>query len=101
MSAYLIVQLTIEDQAAYDRYQAGFPAVFALANAELLSIDDDPVVVDGEFNASRSVLLKFSSIEDATTWMELPEYKAIAADREAAGPSNAILVRGFDPANFA
>jgi hypothetical protein len=42
MSVYIVAQLRFTDRAAYDRYQARFPAVFAKSRGRLLGADETP-----------------------------------------------------------
>ena len=64
MTVYVIVQLKMTDRAAYDRYQARFFDVFRKFNGRLLSADESPSVVEGDWNRDKLVLMSFS---DETT----------------------------------
>jgi len=97
MTVYVIAQLTIHDRDGYSRYEDGFMEVFEKFDGTMLSVDEEPMVLEGQFTATRSVLIEFPTQEQALTWMQSPEYKAIARHRVAASVANSILVRGFDP----
>lgn len=97
MTVYVIAQLTIHDRAGYDRYQDGFMAVFEKFDGTMLSVDEEPMVLEGEFTATRSVLIGFPSKAQAMAWMTSPDYQAIAKHRIAASTANTILVKGFTP----
>ncbi|MEM8617309.1 MAG: DUF1330 domain-containing protein [Pseudomonadota bacterium] len=96
MSVYIIAQMTIHDRAAYDKYDAGFFEVFEKFDGEMLSVDEAPTVLDGEFTATRSVLIKFPSKQAAVAWMRSDEYQEIAKHRIAGSTANSIMVRGFE-----
>jgi uncharacterized protein (DUF1330 family) len=59
MTLYVIAQLKMTDRAAYDRYQARFFDVFGKFNGRLLSADESPGVVEGNWNRDKLVLMSF------------------------------------------
>jgi len=59
MIVYVIAQLKMTDRAAYDRYQARFFEVFRKFNGRLLSADESPSVVEGDWNRDKLVLMSF------------------------------------------
>ena len=95
MSVYIIARFKIHDRSAYDRYSAGFPAVFQKFDGKMLSVDEEPIVLAGEWNDTRSVIIEFPSKESALTWMNSEEYQAIAKHRNAGSTVNSILVKGL------
>lgn len=97
MTVYMIAQLTIHDRERYNQYQDGFAEVFAQFDGKMLSIDEEPMVLEGEFTATRSVLIEFPSKEHAMAWASSPQYQAIAKHRLAASTANSIMVQAYDP----
>jgi uncharacterized protein (DUF1330 family) len=89
---YLVAQLHIDDRERYSQYEAGFMPIFQKHGGELLAIDDSPVVMEGETDITRLVVLRFPDQEKADAWFHSDEYQAIAAHRRAA--STATLVSG-------
>ncbi len=59
MTVYVIVQLKMTDRAAYDRYQARFFDVFRKFNGRLLSADEHPAVLEGNWDRDKLVLMSF------------------------------------------
>ncbi len=59
MTLYVIAQLRMTDRAAYDRYLARFFDVFRKFNGRLLSADESPSVVEGDWNRDKLVLMSF------------------------------------------
>ena len=59
MTVYVIAQLKMTDRAAYDRYQARFSEVFRKFDGRLLSADESPSVVEGDWNRDKLVLMSF------------------------------------------
>ena len=98
MSVYVIAQIAIHDRAEYEQYQAGFLDVFAEFAGELLVVSETPVVVEGEWPYTRTVVLRFPSAEEAQRWYTSPGYQAILPHRLRASTGNAVLVEGLDAA---
>lgn len=97
MSVYIVSQLTIYDREEYSKYEAGFMDVFAKFNGKMLSVDEEPMILSGEFRATRSVLIEFPDKKSALTWMGSKEYRAISKHRVAASFASSILVNGDNP----
>jgi len=95
MSVYIIAQINIHDRAGYDTYSAGFLEVFARYSGELLVVSEAPLVVEGEWPYTRTVLIKFPSAEAARDWYESPDYQALAQHRLRASQGNVVIVEGL------
>jgi uncharacterized protein (DUF1330 family) len=93
MTVYILSRLTIHDRAEYDKYENQFEEVFAHFNGKLLSVDEEPLVLAGEWEATRSVLMEFPSKEDAFTWMQSDAYQRISKHRNAGSTLSSILVK--------
>ncbi|MEQ3744969.1 MAG: DUF1330 domain-containing protein [Henriciella sp.] len=96
MSVYIIAQISITDRESYDKYDAGFMEAFEPFGGEILSVDEDPLTLEGEWTATRSVLLKFESKDIALAWLNSDAYKAIVGHRHAGSTMNGILVNAFE-----
>ncbi|WP_271079316.1 DUF1330 domain-containing protein [Aurantiacibacter sp. MUD61] len=97
MPAYIIARFRIHDRESYDRYDAAFMPVFAKFQGKLLSVDENPDVLEGAWEFTRSVLIEFPDKAAATAWMTSPEYRAIAKDRISASEGQVIMVEGLTP----
>lgn len=95
MSVYILAQIQIHDRDEYDKYSEGFLDVFAGFGGELLVVSENPVVVEGEWPYTRTVVLRFPSAEEAQRWYDSPEYQAIAQHRFRGAKTNAVLVEGL------
>lgn len=98
MTVYMITQMTIHDRESYGKYEAGFMEVFEQFNGKMLSVDDDPQCVAGEWTASRSILMEFPDRAAWKAWITSPAYAEISKHRITASVANAILVKGLDGA---
>ena len=96
MSVYIIARFKIHDRSEYDRYSAGFAEVFRKFDGKMLSVDEDPTLLAGEWDDTRSVIIEFPSKESAMAWMTSDEYQAIAKHRNAWSTANSILVKGLE-----
>lgn len=92
MAVYIIAQINIHDRAEYEKYSEGFLEVFARYKGELLVVSEEPVVVEGEWPYTRTVVIRFPSAEEAQSWYDSPEYQAIAQHRFRASKANAVIV---------
>ena len=94
MSVYLVAQLNIHDRATYAKYGSAFMDIFTQYEGKLLSVEETPKVLEGEWGYVRTVLLEFPSEERAHAWYESKEYQAIAEYRRVASTANLVLIRG-------
>ena len=95
MSVYIVAHITIEDRARYSQYEAGFMAVFQKYQGRMLSVDEAPEVIEGEWHATRTVLIEFPSSTAAHAWIDSSEYQALAQHRFAAARSHVVLLQGL------
>ena len=70
--------------------------VFEPFSGTMLSVDEEPTVLQGDFDFTRSVLIEFPSAEQAMAWMTSPEYQEIAQHRLEASVGNAIMVKKLE-----
>ena len=96
MAVYIMSQLTIHDRDRYTQYEEGFMEVFEQFNGKMLSVDEDPKVLMGDWTATRSVLIEFPDKKSAYAWLMSEEYQEISKHRIAASTANSILVQGLD-----
>jgi len=97
MTLYVIAQLKVMDRAAYDRYQARFFDVFRKFNGQLLSADESPSVMEGDWNRDKLVLMSFPDEAAYRAWADSPEYLEISKDRKAGAQAVVLLAKGFTP----
>jgi uncharacterized protein (DUF1330 family) len=95
MTVYAIAQLRFTDQAAYDRYQQRFMAVFGEFRGTLLAADERPQVIEGDWDREKVVLMSFPDEAEFRRWSESSEYQHISKDREAGSDSVVLLVKGL------
>jgi uncharacterized protein (DUF1330 family) len=97
MTIYVIAQLKMTDRAAYDRYQARFFDVFRKFSGRLLSADEKPAVLEGEWDRDKLVLMSFPDEAAFRAWADSPEYLEISKERKAGARAIVLLAKGFTP----
>jgi uncharacterized protein (DUF1330 family) len=96
MTVYILSRLTIHDRVEYEKYESQFDGVFSKFDGKLLSVDEEPLVLAGEWEATRSVVVEFPSKEAAFAWMQSADYQAISKHRNAGSSLSSILVKASE-----
>ncbi|UCE25653.1 MAG: DUF1330 domain-containing protein [Candidatus Zixiibacteriota bacterium] len=94
MKCYFLAQIEISDPAEYQKYLDGFDAVFADYKGRVIAVDDDPVVLEGDWPYQRTVLMCFPDLSEARKWYDSPEYQQLVKNRHRASKANIVLVEG-------
>jgi uncharacterized protein (DUF1330 family) len=95
MTAYVITDAKVSDVEKYEGYKALTPAAIAAAGGEFLVRGGDHVVLEGNWNPTRVVMLKFASMEAAKAFYDGELYRAARAKRAGATEFfNMIVVQG-------
>ena len=95
MPVYIVALIEIEDREEYGRYEAGFLDIFSKYQGEILAVDESPTAIEGQWPATRSVILRFPSEEEAQRWYNSAEYQALAQHRIRASKGNIALIHGL------
>ncbi len=91
-----MAQINIHDAGLYEKYLDGFDAVFEKYNGTVVAVDDGPVVLEGDWSYSRTVLIRFADKAEAQRWYVSEEYQQIAQHRHRASNANIVLLEGRD-----
>ncbi len=96
MKYYFLAQIRINDEEEYQKYldQAGH--VFSRFNGEYLAVDNAPQLLEGSWDHTRAVLIRFGSKKDFESWYYSEEYQEILKFRLAASDCDTILVQGLE-----
>lgn len=95
MTVYVVAQLRFINEDLYRRYQGRFAGVFKNFKGRLLAADEKPVVLDGEWQRDKIVIMSFPDADEARRFLDSPEYQEISKDRVAGADNIGLLVRGF------
>ncbi len=96
MSYYFIARIRINDELEYQKYIDKSGAVFKKYNGEYLAVENAPLVLEGAFDYSRLVLIRFNSKHDFETWYNSADYQEILKHRLNAAECDTILVKGLN-----
>lgn len=96
MTTYIVGQIDITDRETYADYEAGFREIFECFNGEVLAVDDESLMLEGEKRHTRSVILRFPSRADALAWFQSDAYQALAAIRWRSSTAQISLIEGLD-----
>ena len=95
MSYYFIAQISIHDEAGYQKYLDGAGEVFKKYNGRYLAVDSEPVLLEGKWDCTRIVLIEFNSRNDFDAWYHSEDYQGILQHRLGAADCDTILVKGL------
>ncbi len=96
MAYYFVAQIRINDQAEYEQYLDQIDEVFSLYNGEYLAVDEKPVVLEGHWNYTKSVLIRFNSKQEFEDWYFSEAYQKILRYRLNSSTCDTILIKGLD-----
>ncbi len=96
MAFYFVAHTRIIDPNEYARYLERFDEIFSKFKGQYIAIDECPVIIEGNRNYNKSVLIKFHSREDFEDWFNSEDYREIMKHRLKSSESDIILVEGVD-----
>lgn len=97
MTVYVVGQVKVTDQAAYDRYQDRFMAIFEKYQGVLLAADFKAKPLEkSDWDYDRYVLMSFPTEAAFRDWALSKEYQEIAKDRKAGSEGVFLLVHGVE-----
>ncbi len=59
-----------------------------------VSYDDQPVVLEGDYQAGRTVMLEFDSRDELMTWWNSSDYRKLAAHHHSSTATHAVYFLG-------
>jgi len=95
MAVYVIVDIHIKDQAAFEGYKRGVPAMVSKHGGEYLARGGATQMLEGDWKPGRIVLLKFPDQAAVKAFLNDPEYQPLKALRESAADSQMVSVEGI------
>lgn len=94
MSSYFLALIDIHDPERYEQYLAGFDAVFEKFKGQVVSVEDNPKVLEGNWPAARTVLIRFPDEQELRRWYESPDYQELARHRREASVASIAIISG-------
>jgi uncharacterized protein (DUF1330 family) len=92
MPAYVIVGLDITEPEAYEEYRRQVPATLVPYGGQFVVRGGAFQVLEGDWPASRTVVLAFPSVEQVTAWYESAAYQAILPIRQRHARTRFMIV---------
>lgn len=95
MSVYAIALINISDRTGYALYEQGFMDIFNRFRGKLLAVDEAPVVMEGEWPHTRTVLLEFPDQAELDRWYHSDAYQALATHRFASSHGRVAVIKSL------
>ena len=95
MSAYVIGDITVNDQERYEDYKKLAPPAIAAFGGKYLARGGKTEKLEGNWEPDRIVFLEFESIEKAKGWLDSQEYQKARMLRHKTASSNMIVVEAL------
>jgi uncharacterized protein (DUF1330 family) len=70
--------------------------VFSRYDADVVLVDENPEMLEGNWTYSRKVMIRFRNRDEAKKWYESPEYQRLAQHRYSASEADVIFAEGLD-----
>lgn len=95
MSAYIIADVDVTDPQQYEDYKRWSSAAIQAHGAEVLVRGGAVTVLEGNWQPSRIVVLRFASVQAAQAFYDSPEYRRAREARAGAAVMRMIAVQGM------
>ena len=96
MSAYLIIQSNIKDQAKLEKFLKQAIPIYGLYNARILAVDNNADLLEGDCKYKRTAIVEFDDQDKLIAWYQSMEYQDIKALRIEALESTLTYVHGVN-----
>jgi uncharacterized protein (DUF1330 family) len=96
MSYYFIANIRIHNAEEYRKYIDKAAEVFNKFNGKYLVVDDNPEILEGTWDYTRTVLIEFRSKAEFEAWYQSGEYQDALKHRLSASRCDAILAKGVE-----
>lgn len=94
MSAFIIVDITINDPQEYEAYKKLTPASITAFNGKFVVRGGQTETLEGGWEPGRMVVLEFPSVQQAKAWWASAEYAPAKTIRHRSASTKMIVVEG-------
>lgn len=94
MAAYVIADLDVHDDAAYEDYRARVAAVVERFGGRFVVRGGRSETLEGDWKPKRLVVVEFPSMDRAMQFYRSPEYRPLLELRLRAARSTVVVVEG-------
>jgi uncharacterized protein (DUF1330 family) len=96
MKHYFVAQIRIHNPEEYEKYLEEFDDIFSKYKGEYLAIDESPAILEGKWDYTKSVLIKFNNKREFEDWYYSKDYQKILKHRLNSSKCDTILLEGLD-----
>lgn len=94
MAVYFVANIKLTDKGEYDKYLEECDVIFKKYKGKYLAVDEHPVVLEGNYSHSKTVIIEFENQVLFDEWYYSKEYQRILKYRLKGSECNTLLVRG-------
>ena len=94
MSAYVVVEIVVNNPEAYEEYKNLAPQPIAAYGGKYIARGGRAENLERDWQPNRIVILEFESVAKAKQWLDSDEYRTARALRHKYATSNMIVVEG-------
>ncbi len=94
MSAFIIVDVSVNDPVDYEAYKKLTPASIAAFDGKFIVRGGQTECLEGDWKPGRIVVLEFPNAEKAKAWWESEMYAPAKAIRQRSASTKMILANG-------
>lgn len=95
MPVYAIALINIHDRDTYGEYEQAFMPVFEQFSGRLLAVDEAPIIKEGTWDHTRTVLLEFPDQQAFDDWYQSDAYQHIVSHRFNASEGHVAVLQGL------
>jgi uncharacterized protein (DUF1330 family) len=92
MSVFMLVEITVKDQALYDQYLAQIPAVIRKYKGRYIVRSSKLTPGSGGWKPDRIIMMQFDTLADLHACFGSPEYKAFGPIREKSTITRSVVI---------
>ena len=96
MKYYFVAQIRIHNPKEYEKYLEKIDDIFSKFKGKYLAVDESPSILEGTWEYTKSVIIKFNCKKDFQDWYYSKDYQAILKHRLKAATCDTILVKGVN-----
>ena len=94
MPAFVVVNVTVRDREAYERYKRLATESVALYGGRYVVRGGATEILEGGWRPSRFVILEFPTVDQGRAWWASPEYAPAKALRQSCADTDMVVVEG-------
>ncbi len=91
---YFVANIQIINVDEYNKYVNKVDDVFSKYNGKYLALDDNPQLLEGDWNYTRSVIISFENEIDFDSWYNSKDYQEILKYRLNSAKCDTVLIKG-------